>query len=80
MANFIKKIEIGSLKIGIRVLKTMLCVPDGSCRYTPTCSHYAQNAIYNHNILKASVLIIWRLLRCNPLNKGGYDPIEEKSN
>ncbi|MGI6392018.1 MAG: membrane protein insertion efficiency factor YidD [Candidatus Izemoplasmatales bacterium] len=46
-----------------------------SCKYKPTCSNYALDAYENYNFFYASLLTIWRLLRCNPFSKGGYDPI-----
>ncbi len=45
------------------------------CRYTPTCSQYALEAYEKFNFFKASWLSLWRILRCNPLSKGGYDPV-----
>lgn len=45
------------------------------CKYTPTCSQYAIEAYKKYNFLKASFLTIWRILRCNPFSKGGYDPL-----
>ncbi|HEY3830042.1 MAG TPA: membrane protein insertion efficiency factor YidD [Solirubrobacteraceae bacterium] len=45
------------------------------CRYEPTCSHYAVQAIWEYGILRGLVLAGWRLLRCNPWSPGGYDPV-----
>ncbi|MGA2164683.1 MAG: membrane protein insertion efficiency factor YidD [Solirubrobacteraceae bacterium] len=45
------------------------------CRYEPTCSRYAVQAIADYGILKGLVLAGWRLLRCNPWSLGGYDPV-----
>ena len=50
----------------------------GSCRYTPTCSQYAIEAIEIHGLFKGSLLAIWRILRCNPFSKGGWDPVPPK--
>ncbi|MBQ3600707.1 MAG: membrane protein insertion efficiency factor YidD [Lachnospiraceae bacterium] len=47
----------------------------GTCIYTPTCSQYAIEALEKHGAIKGSLLIIWRILRCNPFAKGGYDPV-----
>jgi len=46
------------------------------CKYEPTCSRYAVDAIREYGILKGVVLAGWRLLRCNPWSYGGYDPVE----
>ncbi len=46
-----------------------------TCVYTPTCSQYAIEAIEKHGVIKGGLLSIWRILRCNPFSKGGYDPV-----
>lgn len=46
------------------------------CKYEPTCSRYAVEAIREYGILKGIVLAGWRLLRCNPWSYGGYDPVQ----
>jgi uncharacterized protein len=46
------------------------------CKYEPTCSRYALEAIREYGILRGLVLAGWRLLRCNPWSHGGYDPVE----
>lgn len=50
-----------------------LMVP--SCRFTPTCSQYACEALAKHGFLRGMRLSIWRILRCNPWCKGGYEPV-----
>lgn len=45
------------------------------CRYTPTCSQYALQAIEKYGALKGGYLAVRRILRCNPFHKGGYDPV-----
>jgi uncharacterized protein len=45
------------------------------CKYHPTCSAYALQAIESYGILRGGVLAAWRLLRCNPFSHGGYDPV-----
>ena len=50
-------------------------LPQNRCKYLPTCSEYAYGAIEKHGVLRGSLLAIWRLLRCNPFSKGGYDPV-----
>ncbi|HEY4451869.1 MAG TPA: membrane protein insertion efficiency factor YidD [Solirubrobacteraceae bacterium] len=46
------------------------------CKYEPTCSRYAVDAIRDYGILRGLVLAGWRLLRCNPWSHGGYDPVQ----
>ncbi len=50
------------------------CFP-AHCRFTPTCSQYAWEAITKYGALNGTGLAIWRILRCNPFCKGGYDPV-----
>ncbi|MBE6733207.1 MAG: membrane protein insertion efficiency factor YidD [Ruminococcaceae bacterium] len=50
------------------------------CRFTPTCSQYAIEAITLHGAFKGSMLSVWRILRCNPFCKGGVDPVPEPKN
>lgn len=49
-----------------------------SCRFTPTCSAYAKEALSKWGFFAGSILALWRLLRCNPFCKGGYDPVPER--
>lgn len=48
------------------------------CRYYPTCSEYALEAVRKHGTLKGLILAAWRLLRCNPYSRGGVDYVPEK--
>ena len=48
------------------------------CRFYPTCSQYAVEAIERFGACKGGTLALWRLLRCNPLFPGGYDPVPPK--
>jgi hypothetical protein len=48
------------------------------CKYYPSCSEYAAQAIARFGILRGLILAGWRLLRCNPLSHGGFDPVENQ--
>ena len=50
-------------------------LPEGTCRFYPSCSHYGYQAIYKYGALKGSIMAAWRVLRCNPFNDGGHDPV-----
>ncbi len=49
------------------------------CKYHPSCSEYAVQAVQRYGILRGSVLAAWRVLRCNPWSHGGYDPPEAQT-
>jgi hypothetical protein len=50
--------------------------PYGYCRFHPTCSEYAIQAVAKYGIFKGGIKSAWRVLRCNPFNKGGFDPLK----
>jgi putative membrane protein insertion efficiency factor len=50
-------------------------LPSNTCRFYPSCSHYGYQAIYRYGIFKGGFMAAYRVLRCNPLNKGGFDPV-----
>lgn len=49
-----------------------------SCKFTPTCSQYGLEAIERFGAVKGGFMTLWRILRCNPFSKGGYDPVPQK--
>ena len=51
----------------------------GQCRFHPSCSHYAEEAIHVHGAVKGSALAIRRILRCNPFGRGGLDPVPSRA-
>jgi putative membrane protein insertion efficiency factor len=71
-----RRLPIGLIRVYQRVLSPLL---GPRCRYYPSCSEYAVQAIERYGILRGSVLAAWRLLRCNPFSHGGYDPVSEQS-
>ena len=50
-------------------------MPANTCSFYPSCSHYGYQVIYKKGLLKGGAMAIWRVLRCNPFNRGGYDPV-----
>ena len=61
----------------IRVYQKVLSPlnPPGTCRFYPTCSHYTYQAIYRFGALRGGLLGMKRIVRCNPFNEGGIDPV-----
>lgn len=61
----------------IRLYQTCLSPLKGysTCRYIPTCSQYAIDALKKYGAIKGTMLAVWRILRCNPWSRGGYDPV-----
>ena len=47
-----------------------------ACRFSPTCSEYGYEAIAKYGIIKGGRLAVWRVLRCHPFSRGGYDPVQ----
>ncbi|MFN0083748.1 MAG: membrane protein insertion efficiency factor YidD [Blastocatellia bacterium] len=65
-------IAVAALRVYKRVLSPLL---PPSCRFTPTCSEYAAEAISKYGLIKGVGLGVRRLLRCHPFHAGGYDPL-----
>ncbi|MEM8756312.1 MAG: membrane protein insertion efficiency factor YidD [Planctomycetota bacterium] len=57
---------------------TLSPVLGGQCRFSPTCSQYAIEALREHGPLRGARMAAWRVLRCHPLTRGGYDPVPPK--
>jgi len=76
----VKRILTGVLLAPIRAYQRFIspALPR-RCKYEPTCSAYAVDAVREYGVLRGVVLAGWRLLRCNPLSHGGYDPVEAQA-
>lgn len=72
--RFLNKIPL--FLIGVYRMWISPMLGGGKCKYNPTCSEYAMQAYKKYNFFKATGLTIWRILRCNPFSKGGYDPLK----
>jgi putative membrane protein insertion efficiency factor len=72
MSGFAKRTVILLLR-GYKWLLSPLLPP--SCRYVPTCSEYAMEAVERYGPIRGGVKAAWRVLRCHPFVKGGYDPV-----
>src|SRR6266566_1566497 len=72
MTGFLKTLLLALLR-GYKWAFSPMLPP--SCRYMPTCSEYAAEAIECHGAFKGSAMAMWRLLRCHPFVRGGYDPV-----
>jgi putative membrane protein insertion efficiency factor len=68
----LKTIALGAIRFYKRRVSPGLPL---ACRFHPSCSEYGYEAIEQHGLVKGVLLTSWRLLRCNPFNRGGYDPV-----
>ena len=73
MSDLARRVVIAPIRVYQRVISPAL---PRRCKYEPTCSLYAVQAIRRFGILRGLVLAGWRLLRCNPFSHGGFDPVE----
>jgi len=73
----VNKILIAFIKVYQYTLSPLL---GPRCRYYPSCSNYAVEALHEHGALRGLGLAAWRLLRCNPFSNGGYDPVPPRHN
>lgn len=76
VVRFVRNVLVFLLVLPIRFYQTCISpFTPPSCRFTPTCSQYAKEAIMKHGPIKGLGLAIWRVLRCNPWGGSGYDPV-----
>jgi putative membrane protein insertion efficiency factor len=73
--SFVRAAAVAPIRLYQRLLSPMV---GERCRYYPSCSEYAAQAISTFGILRGLVLAGWRLLRCNPWSRGGLDPVEDQ--
>lgn len=66
------------IKMIIFYQKYLSALKSPCCRFTPTCSQYALEAVRRFGVMKGIMLAFWRIIRCNPFCKGGFDPVPEK--
>jgi putative membrane protein insertion efficiency factor len=67
-----KTVALGLIRLYQKTISQAL---PPTCRFVPSCSEYGYQAIAKHGFLKGSLLAGWRILRCNPFNDGGFDPV-----
>jgi putative membrane protein insertion efficiency factor len=71
----VRRVAVLPIKLYQRLLSPLV---GQRCRYYPSCSQYAAQAIGRFGILRGLILAAWRLLRCNPFSRGGLDPVENQ--
>lgn len=65
----------GAYKLVLSPLLHAVSGSSGACRFHPTCSEYAAIAVSEYGLLRGGMMALWRLLRCHPFCKGGFDPV-----
>ncbi|MBO4262073.1 MAG: membrane protein insertion efficiency factor YidD [Clostridia bacterium] len=73
ISNIFKSILLGIIRFYRRFISPL---KKPCCRFYPSCSQYATDAIKKHGAVKGSGMAVWRIMRCNPFGKGGYDPVK----
>jgi len=71
-----------SVRLLVRLVRlyqvTLSPLIGGQCRYTPTCSEYFIEAVLRRGAVRGSLMGLWRIIRCNPFSRGGFDPVGEE--
>lgn len=70
-----KRLLVGTIRAYQRWISSAM---PRRCRYEPTCSAYAVEAVQRFGAVKGALLAIWRILRCNPFSHGGFDPVPDR--
>ncbi|MBP5311361.1 MAG: membrane protein insertion efficiency factor YidD [Clostridia bacterium] len=73
VSDIFKRVLIGCIGFYRRFISPL---KPPCCRFYPTCSQYAVDAIKKHGAVKGTGMAAWRILRCNPFGRGGYDPVK----
>jgi len=79
MVQYGKKIIAKWLYISIQGIKILFQIPSGCCRFSPTCSEYAKEAIETMSLHHAVPTIIKRVVKCHPFHEGGFDPVQKRN-
>lgn len=81
LGNVLKKVVVRLIRFYQKTLSfdhgpLKAFYPHGFCRFSPSCSEYGVEAITKYGVIRGGIMTIWRIFRCNPWNKGGYDPVK----
>ncbi|HLW89150.1 MAG TPA: membrane protein insertion efficiency factor YidD [Terriglobales bacterium] len=74
--NIAQRVVLGLLRAYRRAVSPLL---PPACRYVPTCSEYAMEAVERYGAIRGSAMAVWRVLRCHPFTQGGLDPVVKSS-
>lgn len=76
----IRHVVVETLILPVRFYRRFLSarMGRGKCKYLPTCSQYCIDALREWGVFRGLLLSLWRVLRCNPFSKGGYDPVPQR--
>ena len=64
-----------AMRLALVPFQSMVSLTPRTCKYHPCCSCYAEQAVRRHGVVRGVGLAAWRVLRCNPWSRGGYDPV-----
>jgi putative membrane protein insertion efficiency factor len=73
LGNFPRMLLLGFIRLYQMTISRAL--PPDTCRFYPSCSHYGYQAVYKYGLIKGGLMATWRVMRCNPFNSGGFDPV-----
>ena len=76
MTKLLRELALAPLHLYRRVISPAI---GPRCRYHPSCSQYALDAVRTHGLIRGAVLAVWRVMRCNPWSHGGFDPVADQT-